>query len=64
MDFEIIFKLAGIGVLLVVIDKLLSTSKREDISSIINIAGIVGILIMVITLIKQLFDSIRTMFMM
>ncbi|MGL4991350.1 MAG: stage III sporulation protein AC [Sarcina sp.] len=64
MDFEIIFKLAGIGILLVVIDKLLSTSKREDISSIINIAGIVGILIMVITLIKQLFDSIRTMFMM
>lgn len=63
LDMSIIFKIAAMGVLLIVIDKVLKASGKDDIAVIINIAGIVIILITVIGLISDLFNTVRTMFM-
>ncbi|MGG7058681.1 stage III sporulation protein AC [Clostridium nigeriense] len=62
-DISIIFKIAAMGVLLIVIDKVLKASGKDDIAVIINIAGIVIILITVIGLISNLFNTVKTMFM-
>ena len=51
------------GVLLIVIDKVLKASGKDDVAVITNIAGIVIILITVIGLITDLFNSVKTMFM-
>lgn len=63
LDVSIIFKIGAMGVLLIVIDKVLKASGKDDIAVITNIAGIVIILITVIGLISNLFNTIRTMFM-
>lgn len=64
LDVGIIFKIGSMGVLLIVIDKILKASGKDDIAVITNIAGIVIILITVIGLITDLFNTIKTMFMM
>lgn len=64
LDVSIIFKIGSMGVLLIVIDKILKASGKDDIAVITNIAGIVIILITVIGLITDLFNTIKTMFMM
>ena len=63
LDISIIFKIAAMGVLLIVIDKVLKASGKDDIAVIANIAGIVIILITVIGLISDLFNTVKTMFM-
>ncbi|MDU5107099.1 MULTISPECIES: stage III sporulation protein AC [unclassified Clostridium] len=63
LDISILFKIAAMGVLLVVIDKVLKASGKDDIAVITNIAGIVIILITVIGLISNLFNTVKTMFM-
>ncbi|NLL31343.1 MAG: stage III sporulation protein AC [Clostridiales bacterium] len=63
LDVSIIFKLGAMGVLLIVIDKVLKVSGKDDVAVMTNIAGIVIILITLIGLISDLFSAVRTMFM-
>ena len=63
LDISILFKIGAMGVLIIVIDKVLKASGKDDVAVITNIAGIVIILITVIGLIMDLFNSVRTMFM-
>lgn len=63
LDISILFKIGAMGVLLIVIDKVLKASGKDDVAVIINIAGIVIILITVIGLINDLFNTVKTMFM-
>ena len=63
LDISILFKIGAMGVLLIVIDKVLKASGKDDVAVIINIAGKVIILITVIGLISNLFNTVKTMFM-
>jgi stage III sporulation protein AC len=63
LDLSLIFKIAGAGIILLIVDKVLKGSGKDDVATIANIAGIVIILTMVINLISKLFDSVKTMFM-
>lgn len=63
LDISILFKIGAMGVLLIVIDKVLKASGKDDVAVITNIAGIVIILITVIGLIGDLFNAVKTMFM-
>ena len=62
MDVEIIFKIAAIGILTAVIGQILKNSGKEDIATLSTLAGVIIVLIMVLNLIAQLFETIRTMF--
>ena len=42
MDIDLIFRIAGIGVVIAVISQLLSKAGREDIALLLAIAGLVG----------------------
>ena len=62
IDVSLLFKIGGIGVLIIVLDKLLKSSGKDEIGYMINIAGLVIILLLVLNLIKELFTSLKTMF--
>jgi stage III sporulation protein AC len=63
IETSLIFKLAGISLLIIVLDKIIrSSGGKDDYAVVINIAGIVIILMMVLGLINNLFNTIKTMF--
>lgn len=63
LNVDILFKIGAMGILLIVLDKVLESSGKKDIAVITNIAGVVIILLTVIGLVANLFDSVKTMFM-
>jgi stage III sporulation protein AC len=63
-DISILFKIGGAGILLVVLDKVLTSSGKAEIAAITNIAGVVIILLMIVSLIGDLFSTVKTMFVM
>lgn len=63
LDISILFRIGGAGIVLVILDKVLSSSGKSEIAAITNIAGIVIILIMIISLISDLFNTVKTLFM-
>ena len=63
LDLSILFKIGGAGIALVILDKVLTSSGKSEIATMTNIAGIVIILIMIISLISDLFNTVKTMFM-
>lgn len=62
LDFSMIFKIGGVGILVAILDKVLKSIGREEYATLSNILGIVLILFMVIQLIGDLFNTIKIMF--
>lgn len=63
LDISLIFKIAGVGIVLFIIDKVLKVNGKEEFSSLANLVGIVVILSMVLSLVSNLFNTVKTMFM-
>lgn len=63
LDVSLLLKIGGIGVLIIILDKVLKSGGKDDIAVITNIAGIAIILLMIVSLIGNLFQSVRTIFM-
>ena len=61
-DVSLLFKIGAMGILLMVIEKILKGNGKEEIAVLANWAGIIIILITVIGMISNLFDTVRTMF--
>lgn len=62
MDTELIFQIAGIGIIVSVMNVLLSRSGRDEQALMITIAGLVIVLFVVVNKIAQLFETIKTVF--
>lgn len=62
MGIDLVFKIAGIGILVAVITQLLKQTGRDDIATLAAIAGLVITLMMVVNIIGSLFDSVRNVF--
>ncbi len=62
MSIDIIFKIAAIGILIAVITQILKKSDRDDIATLVAIAGLIIVLTLVINMISELLDSIKTIF--
>ncbi len=62
MDIDIIFKIAAIGITVAVIYHLLVRAGREDQAMLISIMGLIVVMMMVITQIKVLFDTVKSLF--
>lgn len=63
-DISILLKIGGAGIILVVLDKVLTSSGKGEIAAITNIAGVVIILLMIVSIIGDLFTTVKTMFIM
>ena len=62
MDVDLLFKIAGIGILIAVLHQVLSKAGREDQAMMTSLAGMVIVLTMVIKEISTLFNTVRTIF--
>lgn len=58
-DIDIIFKIAGIGIVVTFISMLLKKADREDVAQIVSISGVIIVLLMVLGLVSSLFTEIK-----
>ncbi len=62
MQVELLFKIAGIGIMVSVISQILSRTGREDMAMLTTVAGLVIVLLMVVNLVAELFANVKSIF--
>ena len=62
MDISIIFKLAAVGIVITIVGQVLKKSEREDIATLVSLAGLIIVMTVVIGMVADLFDSIKSIF--
>ena len=62
MEVDLIFKIAAVGILVAVLNILLSRSGREEQALMVTIAGLICVLVIVVREISDLFALIKELF--
>ena len=62
MSIDIIFKIAAIGILVTVICQILKKSDRDDIATLVAVAGLIIVLTMVVSMVFDLFEELKRLF--
>lgn len=62
MDVDLIFKIAAIGILVSVLNQVLSRSGRDEQATMTTLAGLVVVLMMVVQPISGLFELVKNLF--
>lgn len=62
ISIDVIFKIAAIGLLIAIISQVLKKSDRDDIATLVSIAGLIIVLTIIISMISELFDTIKNIF--
>lgn len=62
MDIDLIFKIAAIGIIVSILNQVLSRSGRDEQATMTTLAGLVVVLMMVTQKISELFDLVKHLF--
>jgi stage III sporulation protein AC len=62
MDVDLIFKIAAVGILVSVLNMVLSRSGRDEQAMMTTLAGLIVVLMMVVQQISDLFDLVKELF--
>ena len=62
MDVDLIFRIAAVGILVAVLNLLLSRAGRDEQALMTTLAGLVVVLVLVIQKISDLFGLIKSLF--
>ncbi len=62
MNIDILFRIAGIGILISVLCIVLKQAQKQEQAEMLTLAGVVVVLIMVVQLMNQLFTMVRSVF--
>ncbi|MGN1103180.1 MAG: stage III sporulation protein AC [Huintestinicola sp.] len=62
MDIELIFKVAGVGIIVAVLNILLKKAERDEQALMTTLAGLVVVLMLMISEIGELFETVRETF--
>lgn len=62
MEVDLIFKIAGIGIIVAVLNLVLKRAEREEQAMLTTLAGLIVVLAMVVASISDLFDTVKTVF--
>lgn len=62
VDVDLLFKIAGIGILLMVFTSVLSQADKKEQAQLLTLAGVVMVMMFIIHLIGDLFDAVRAIF--
>ena len=62
MDVDMIFKIAAIGIIVAVLNQVLVRSGREEQAMMTTLAGLIVVLMMLISEISNLFDTVKSVF--
>ena len=62
MEIELVFKIAAIGIIVSILNQVLSRSGREEQATMTSLAGLVVVLMVLAQKIADLFDLVKTLF--
>ena len=62
MDIDLIFKIAGTGIIVAVLNLVLKRAEREEQAMMTTLAGLIVVLMMIVNQIADLFDTIKSVF--
>lgn len=62
MGVEVIFKIAAVGLITAIVCQVLKKADKDEIATIVSLAGLVIVLLMIVDMIAQLFGTLQTMF--
>ena len=62
MGIDVIFKIAGIGIITAVINSILEKTDKKEISTFVTIAGLVLVLVIVLDMVGGLFGTLKSNF--
>lgn len=62
MDIDVIFKIAAIGIAVAVLNQVLIKAGREDQAMMTALAGIIIVLFLIINMVSDFFDTVKTLF--
>lgn len=62
MEIDLVFKIAAIGIIVSILNQVLSRSGREEQATMTTLAGLVVVLVMIAQEIAGLFDLVKDLF--
>lgn len=62
MQLDLLFQIAGVGILTTVVSSVLTRTGREELATLSTVAGLAIVLLMVVNLLAELFNSVRAIF--
>jgi len=62
MDIDLIFKIAGTGIIVAVLNLVLKRAEREEQAMMTTLAGLIVVLVIIVEEIGNLFDTVKTVF--
>ena len=62
MNIDFVFKIAAIGIIVAVLNQLLIRSGREEQAMMTTLAGLIVVLMIMITQINTLFETVKSVF--
>ena len=62
MEIDLVFKIAAIGIIVSILNQVLSRSGREEQATMTTLAGLVVVFMMVAQKIADLFDLVKVLF--
>ncbi len=62
MNVDLIFQIAGVGIVIAVLNQLLSRAGRDDMALMTTIAGLIAVLLIIIEEISSLFEAVKNIF--
>ena len=62
MDVDLIFKIAAIGIIVAVLNQVLIRAERQEQAMMTSLAGLIVVLMMIISEISRLFDTVKSVF--
>ncbi|MBE5755505.1 MAG: stage III sporulation protein AC [Clostridia bacterium] len=62
MGISVLFKIAAIGILTIVVSQLFQHQGKGDLATLSSLAGLVVVLAIVLSMVSDLFDTIKTLF--
>lgn len=62
MDIDLVFKIAAVGIVVSILNQVLSRSGREEQATMTTLAGLVVVLVIIAQKIADLFDLVKSLF--
>lgn len=62
MDLSVIFKIAAIGIITAISGMLLKKAGKDEIATVISVAGLIIAFVMLLDMIGQLYETLKTIF--
>ncbi len=62
MGIEIVFKIAGIGIVVAIIAQVLKQAGKDEIATLTTLAGLVVVLFIIVDMVGELFSTVQNIF--